>query len=294
MNRLKRQNVEKGIYLVLTALIAAAIVLLAPMRVQAADLSDEQAVKQVFDATYYAAHNPDVVVARGNSAEALLKHYMESGLNEGRSASASFNPRAYRARYSDLDAAFGDNWIKYVKHYINYGISEGRVASPMAQISAGVGSNGSANDYTCLGTYTTKYKDGVPRAVNVGIAAAGINGVKVAPGAEFSFTNTIPARTVENGYQEATVFVNKEKVKGLGGGICQVSSTLYACMKTVGLAATERHPHSLPVDYLPEGWDATISGQSVDLKFVNTYSTPLMIAAQADHGKLTVSLYLQN
>jgi vancomycin resistance protein YoaR len=121
-----------------------------------------------------------------------------------------------------------------------------------------------------------------------------MNGVVVQPGAEFSYTNTIPARTVENGYQMATVFVNKEKVKGLGGGICQVSSTLYAAMKTAGLPATERHPHSLPVDYLPEGWDATVSGQSVDLKFVNIYDKPLMIASSANGGTLTVSLYLVN
>lgn len=289
--------IKKGILFILG--LFASFVVFHSMSVDAyaSEVSDEQAVKQVFDATYYASHNPDVVIARGDSTEELLKHYMESGLNEGRSASATFNPRAYRTRYSDLDAAFGDNWIKYVVHYVNHGIAEGRDASPMAQTasnSANSASAGNGTEYTCLGSYTTKYTDGVPRAVNVGIAAAGINGVKVAPGAEFSFTNTIPARTVENGYQEATVFVNKEKVKGLGGGICQVSSTLYACMKTVGLAATERHPHSLPVDYLPEGWDATISGQSVDLKFVNTYSTPLLIAAQADHGKLTVSLYLQN
>lgn len=292
--QLRVSNVIKtGIILTLTLMIPVIMLKCASVDVYAAELSDEQAVKEVFDAAYYASHNPDVVIARGDSTEALLKHYMESGLREGRSASASFNPRAYRARYADLDAAFGDDWIRYVKHYVNYGIAENRDASPMPQAPSG-SNQGSAAEYTCLGSYTTRYTDGVPRAVNVGIAAAGINGVKVAPGAEFSFTNTIPARTVENGYKEATVFVNKEKVKGLGGGICQVSSTLYACMKTVGLAATERHPHSLPVDYLPEGWDATISGQSVDLKFVNTYSTPLMIAAQADHGKLTVSLYLEN
>ncbi len=297
MNLKVTSVIKRSILVILGLCISFVVFHSMPVDVYAAEMTDEQAVRQVFDATYYATHNPDVVIARGDSADALLKHYMESGLNEGRSASATFNPRAYRTRYSDLDAAFGDNWIKYVVHYVNHGIAEGRDASPMAQAasnSANSASAGNGTEYTCLGSYTTKYKDGVPRAVNVGIAAAGINGVKVAPGSEFSFTNTIPARTVENGYQEATVFVNKEKVKGLGGGICQVSSTLYACMKTVGLAATERHPHSLPVDYLPEGWDATISGQSVDLKFVNTYSTPLLIAAQADHGKLTVSLYLQN
>ncbi|MCR5595464.1 MAG: VanW family protein [Lachnospiraceae bacterium] len=293
MKKFGRKRMSGRIASVILALvILAGFTWVDTCNVYAAEISDEQAVKKVFDATYYAAHNPDVVIARGDSEAALLNHFMENGLAEGRSASADFNVRAYRARYADLDAAFGDDWFRYVRHYVTKGIAEGRDASPLPA-NSGAGNSSDKKEYTLLGTYTTRYTDNVPRAINVGIAAAGINGVIVQPGAQFSYTNTIPARTVENGYQEATIFVNKEKVQGLGGGICQVSSTLYACMKTVGLAATERHPHSLPVDYVPEGWDATISGQSVDLKFINTYSTPLMIVSRADHGKLSVSLYLQ-
>ena len=267
--------------------------MLFPGHAFAASKSTEQAARKIFDANYYAEHNPDVVIAKGSDPDKLLEHYLQYGLSEGRNASATFNAHSYRARYSDLDAAFGNDWGRYVRHYVEYGISEGRDATPGAKASSTSGSSVSGQN-TLLGTYTTKYRDNVPRAVNVGIAAAGINGVVVQPGAEFSYTNTIPARTVENGYQMATVFVNKEKVKGLGGGICQVSSTLYAAMKTAGLPATERHPHSLPVDYLPEGWDATVSGQSVDLKFVNIYDKPLMIASSANGGTLTVSLYLVN
>ena len=285
----------KAVTRIISALLGLAVITgvlnAGTVNVYAAEKSDEQIVKEVFDAKYYAAHNPDVVIAKGDSEAALFDHYFNHGLAEGRSASATFNPRAYRLRNADLDAAYGDDWIRYVRHYVTCGKAEGRDATPLPANNAN--DPNAPKEYELLGSYTTKYRTGIPRAVNVGIAAAGINGVVVQPGAEFSYTNTIPARTVENGYQEATIFVNKEKVQGLGGGICQVSSTLYACMKTVGLPATERHPHSLPVDYLPEGWDATISGQSVDLKFVNIYSTPLLIACRADNGRLTVSLYLQ-
>ena len=283
-----------GMTHILLAVLGLAVMIAAAnaftLKVNAAEMSDEQVVREVFDAKYYAEHNPDVVIAKGDSEAALFDHYFNHGLAEGRSASAVFNPRAYRTRNADLDAAYGDDWIRYVRHYVTCGKAEGRDATPMAATSS---TQTDGKEYECLGSYTTRYKAGIPRATNVEIARAGINGVVVQPGATFSYTNTIPARTVENGYQMATIFVNKEKVQGLGGGICQVSSTLYACMKTVGLPATERHPHSLPVDYLPEGWDATISGQAVDLKFVNIYSTPLLITCRADSGRLTVSLYLQ-
>ncbi len=291
-------KIISGCNLILTkaASIILCVVMLAmlfPEHASAASKSTEQAARKIFDAKYYAEHNPDVVLVKGDNPDKLLEHYLQYGLIEGRNASATFNAHSYRARYSDLDAAFGNDWGRYVRHYVEYGMSEGRDATPGAKAASTSASTANGQN-TLLGTYTTKYKDKVPRATNVGIAAAGINGVVVQPGAEFSYTNTIPARTVENGYQMATVFVNKQKVKGLGGGICQVSSTLYAAMKTAGLPATERHPHSLPVDYLPEGWDATVSGQSVDLKFVNIYDKPLLITSSADGGILTVSLYLVN
>ncbi len=151
-----------------------------------------------------------------------------------------------------------------------------------------------ANGYALLGTYTTKYNAKIPRATNVALAANRINGVVLNPGDLFSFTTTILPRTPENGYVSAPVIVNKEFVPGIGGGICQVSSTLYACMLTCGVPALERHPHSLPVSYIPAGMDATISGTAVDLKFVNPYNKPLMISASPDNGSLTVGLWLKN
>lgn len=146
---------------------------------------------------------------------------------------------------------------------------------------------------TVIGTYTTYYEANVSRAVNVELAAQRINGIVVAPGGKFSFSNTILDRTTANGYVEGPIFVKGEKSTGIGGGVCQVSSTLYAAMVDAGLPATERHPHSLPVDYLPAGLDATIAGNYMDLKFTNTFSQPLLIEASAEGGKLVVTLTLQ-
>lgn len=148
--------------------------------------------------------------------------------------------------------------------------------------------------YALLGTYSTNYNANIPRATNVSVAANRINGYVLNPGDLFSFTTVILPRTAANGYVSAPVIVNKEFVPGIGGGICQVSSTLYACMLTCGVPALERHPHSLPVSYIPAGMDATISGTAVDLKFANPYDRPMMISASPDNGRLTVGLWLKN
>ena len=142
-----------------------------------------------------------------------------------------------------------------------------------------------------IGSYATAYNPNISRAVNVSLAASRINGMVIQPGESFSFNQAILPRTSANGYVEASMIVNKKFVPGIGGGICQVSSTLYAAMLSAGLPATERHPHSLRVTYIPEGMDATISGNTLDLRFTNIFAEPIQIQASADQGTLTVSLY---
>ena len=281
--------------LMLSFISPAASLPVTAARAPSAKLTDKQACSRVFDYGYYAQRYPDVVAARGNSSAALLDHYFECGLAEGRNASATFNATAYKNRYSDLSDAYGDDMIKYVRHYITYGISEGRDASPAPAGSPGSGKIGSSSnsvDAQFLGSYTTRYNPNIDRANNVVLSSSRINGFVVAPGTEFSFSNTILPRTIANGYVEAPVFIDRQVSRGIGGGICQVSSTLYASMLTAGLPATERHAHSLPVTYIPSGWDATVSDTSLDLKFVNIYERPLMITSSAENGVLTVSLYL--
>lgn len=280
----------KLISICLSFLIAISTILALDIPAFAAD-ANELACRQVFDANYYASTYTDVLIAVGGSEKALLKHYMENGIYEGRNASAVFNATSYKNRYSDLQAAYGNDMLAYVRHYVSCGVTEGRDATPSANK---IYVNTNKNTYSQLGSYSTKYVQSSARATNIGLAAAHINGFVLAPGAEFSYSNTVGPRTPENGFVEAPVFINKEHAMGIGGGICQVSSTLYACMKTIGIPATERHPHSLPVTYVPEGWDATVSGTVLDLKFVNPYSKPLMISAQTGNGVLTVSLWLQN
>lgn len=252
-----------------------------------------QLTSLTFDADYYYNTYPDLQAALGHDYGRLYRHYLDSGMAEGRSGSAEFNCLVYRNNYPDLQASFGDDYHAYCVHYESYGKAEGRSAAGDGTALAGLAASAATPAGTLLGTYATAYNANIPRAVNVSLAASRINGIVVQPGGSFSFTQTILPRTAANGYVEAPMIVNKKYVPGIGGGICQVSSTLYAAMLTAGLPATERHPHSLKVAYIPEGMDATVSGSALDLKFTNTFAESIKIQAAADQGVLTVSLYKQ-
>lgn len=295
---MKRKQWIVGIICMLFCMVA---VLFQPTNVKAATRAERNAYRAVFDAEYYYNTYPDVAAAVGMNKEALFNHFVNYGVAEGRSASAEFNPQAYRQRYADLQQAFGNNMAAYCTHYVNCGRSEGRNASADGQTVVAVTQNqatttGAVQQSTSgnvIGSCTTNYVDNNSRSVNVELAASRINGTVVQPGQSFSFSNTILPRTAANGYLPAPIYISGRTGTGTGGGVCQVSSTLYAAMVYAGLPATERHAHSLPVTYLPEGLDATIAGNYMDLKFTNIYSQPLLIQASAEGGTLTVTLVLQ-
>ena len=111
------------------------------------------------------------------------------------------------------------------------------------------------------------------------------------PGEEFSYYKKVAPIDSAHGYVNATVFLNGKPIPGIGGGICQVSSTLYNAQLKAGIIATERLNHSLPVRYVPLGQDATIADNAIDLKFVNTYEYPILIFTYAKYGSLTVEFW---
>ncbi len=241
-----------------------------------ASAADEtaEAWQAVFDAEYYYNQNPDLQAAIGNDPQALFSHFMSSGMRECRPGNEEFDVRAYVFHNPDLVNQCKTDIAAYYRHYMTAGKAEGRICQPQ----------GSENGR--IGTYTTNYNSAIPRAVNVCLAAQRINGTVLQPGEQFSFSNAVQPRRPENGYVLAPAIGGQE----YGGGICQVSSTLYAAMCHALLPASERHPHSSPVSYLPVGLDATISEGRKDLKFVNPYQEPLLIQASAQEGNLTVTL----
>jgi vancomycin resistance protein YoaR len=122
---------------------------------------------------------------------------------------------------------------------------------------------------TLIGTAATPLLDqGNDRVYNIKKAAHAITNTTVTPGGIFSFNTVIGNPTRERGYRAAPIIEEGEKVLGWGGGVCQISSTLYNAALTAKLPITERHPHSKPVDYIAEGRDATTSDDK-DFKFRN-------------------------
>lgn len=129
------------------------------------------------------------------------------------------------------------------------------------------------------------------RKNNIKVATNSINGYCIQPGEEFSFNSALGVRSIENGYKQANIIKDGEFVKGVGGGICQVSTTLYNALLLSNVNVTEVNKHSLPVSYVKPGLDAMVSWGSADLKFTNTTSLPMFIVGKCDGKTLSFSIY---
>ncbi|HEY4102629.1 MAG TPA: VanW family protein [Polyangiaceae bacterium] len=131
-----------------------------------------------------------------------------------------------------------------------------------------------------LSSYETDFAHHAgPRAINIATAARYLNGTIIAPGESFSFNKTVGARTVERGFTFAPVIVADELEPGVGGGVCQVASTLHAAAVFGGFDVVQRRSHSRPSGYTPLGLDATVIDGELDLKLRNPYDTALIIHA---------------
>ncbi|HAX73119.1 MAG TPA: vanomycin resistance protein VanB [Firmicutes bacterium] len=144
---------------------------------------------------------------------------------------------------------------------------------------------------TKISSYTSVYDVGIERAKNVVLAAKKIDKTLLMPGDEFSYVEKVSPVIASEGYVDATIFLYGKPVDGMGGGICQISSTLYNTMLYAGITATERYNHSLQVGYVPIGQDATMSDSGLDLKFVNTLDYPIYINSYTHNGKLIVEFW---
>lgn len=143
-----------------------------------------------------------------------------------------------------------------------------------------------------LGTFSTKFDhtSDEGRATNIKLASDAINQSTIQPGEEFSFNNSLGPTTEKNGYKEAVIYVNGEKDKGFGGGVCQVSSTLYNAAANAGMTILERHDHSLPVTYVEKGKEAATSYGVKDFRFKNDLGHPVTISSNVVDGNITVSI----
>lgn len=140
-------------------------------------------------------------------------------------------------------------------------------------------------DETIVAGYFTRLVNSpAGRTNNVILSSAKVNEKILQAGEIFSFNQTVGQRTAQNGYLNAKIFAGKKVVTGIGGGICQTSSTLYNVALEAGLQVLERYPHSLKVVYTPPNRDATVSWGGADFKFRNTSGFPLKLLCKVDNG----------
>ena len=142
-----------------------------------------------------------------------------------------------------------------------------------------------------VGSYYTTYGGIASRLHNVALVAKLIDGALIAPGKTFSFNGTTGERTAEKGFQEAPVIINGELQTGLGGGICQVSTTVFNAAYEAGLQIDERTNHALYISHYPLGRDATVNYPDLDLKFTNDTDHWLLLRTFVGSGSLTVNIY---
>lgn len=141
-----------------------------------------------------------------------------------------------------------------------------------------------------LAEYSTYVTSNSNRNNNISLAASSCNGTVIMPGSEFSFNGTVGQRTTERGYKLAGAYVNGAVVDEVGGGICQVSSTIYMTCLLANLEITDRSCHQFVVTYLPYGMDATVNWGTTDYKFKNNTNYPIKIEAWLADGAVTVRI----
>ena len=179
------------------------------------------------------------------------------------------------ALYSDIESAFeqGGGEVE-----LKYDYTEGEVP---------------VDGYGLIATYTTDAStSSSARLHNIRLALSSINGTCLEPGEVFSFNGVVGERTKAAGYRPAPAYSRMETVMEYGGGICQVSSTLYAAVEKAGLEIVERHSHSLKVTYIPKGMDATVDWGNKDFKFANNTGEAIYIVGYVDgFEQVHISLY---
>ncbi|KLU66440.1 vancomycin B-type resistance protein VanW [Desulfosporosinus acididurans] len=168
-----------------------------------------------------------------------------------------------------------------------------KIKAPLVEVPAKVTTESIESlSGSVLGEFSTKFAVGeTNRSANLTAAAKALDGKVINPGAVFSFNNAVGPREPQTGYKEAYVIINGEYVKGTGGGVCQVSSTLYNAVLLSNFEVVERKHHDVAVSYIPAGQDATVNYPNIDFKFRNNTGSLAYMRTEVKPGVLTIKLY---
>lgn len=165
--------------------------------------------------------------------------------------------------------------------------------TPVKDVQAKVTSEQVSQIGDLIGQYSTKYSGSGSsgRVTNMRVAASRLNGTVVYPGETFSTNKCFGESTPENGYKLAGAYINGKLDEDYGGGVCQVSSTLYNAVLRAELSVVERANHSLTVGYVPRGFDATLAGDYIDFKFKNDFDIPVYIESYLSNNQVVINIY---
>lgn len=217
-----------------------------------------------------------------------LNKILEEIKKEPKNAYISENPLEIHIEQNGIDLAISEEEAKEI---LNEKKDEYIIPLKVTYPEITVASLGDKAFTDKLATYTTTYDaSNVNRNNNLVLAAEKLNGTIVNPGEEFSYNKTIGERTISAGFKEAKAYANGDVVLDVGGGICQLSSTLYNAALLSNMEITERHNHYFQTAYVPAGRDATVSWGTVDFKFKNNRKYPIKIESTSGDGVVTVNL----
>lgn len=228
-------------------------------------------------------------------AEAVAQAYRTDAANATVTATGSFDePFAYtEAEPGEMPDA---EQLAKLLLAIDPTLANQTVSVPFVAVEPTVTAERLQETHALLSEYTTSFAEKTlrkeNRVHNIRLAAERINGVVVAPGETFSMNRTIGDRTKANGYRLAGAITNGMSVTEYGGGVCQVSTTLFNAVLMADLEIVERYHHSWPMTYAPIGRDATIATGMKDFRFRNTSSEPVTILAAVDEKAMTVTVRL--
>lgn len=193
-----------------------------------------------------------------------------------------------RVGYKLYQQAFMEKFYAYF-----YGQGPSKIEVPEMNIYPKVDSELLAHISTQqLGQYVTYFNSSnKSRSHNISLSAKAIDNHVVFPNETFSFNQVVEMRTRNKGYKSAPIIVKGELSEGVGGGICQVSSTLFNAVDRAGLQIVQRYSHTRSVPYVPPGRDATVSWGGPDFRFQNQYNQPILIRAKRYGGSMIITLY---
>lgn len=234
--------------------------------------------------TYDAAPVDDVI---NNIQKDTDKDPVNASIVLARGGSFKINPDQKGAKLKV------DELKKSILEQINGSLSgDIDIKAPIEELSANCTADNLSSINTLISSFSTNYSSSSEnRAANIELATKAINGKYYLPGETFSFNDVVGQRTDARGYKAAPVIIGNKVDTDLGGGICQVSSTLYNAIIRANIKSTERTHHTIPSSYVDLGMDATVDYGNIDYKFKNNLSYPIYVEAYTENRNIHFNIY---